>query len=146
MNDVDKFWANVEKTDTCWLWKGGRSTGYGTLVFEGESISAHRVSLMLATGHRPLPGLVIMHLCNVKSCVNPDHLRVGSPSDNIRAAHADGLFGRHDPAVPSTHKLRLPQDLYDWICAEAERQCRTKQQQILYLLKIGLDKIESSPH
>lgn len=59
------------------------SAGYGLITFCKRSISAHRASYMVNKG--PIPeGRVIMHKCDVKTCINPDHLIAGTQTDNMR--------------------------------------------------------------
>ena len=83
-----KFWARVQKTESCWLWKGslGRH-GYGSLgvKVDGRWIAerAHRLSYRLFRGDIPT-GMMVCHTCDVPRCVNPDHLFVGDSFDNIR--------------------------------------------------------------
>lgn len=88
MTPEERFWAKVEKTATCWLWKGARTShGYGTFVVDGRRRSkkygmAHRVAYELVVG--PIPaGLTIDHLCRVPACVNPKHLEPVSMSVNV---------------------------------------------------------------
>jgi hypothetical protein len=71
---TSRFWAKVEKTDTCWLWTGATQTnGYGRVAWDGKVPLAHRVSYELENG--PVPdGLHLDHLCRVRNCVRPDHL------------------------------------------------------------------------
>jgi HNH endonuclease len=71
---VVRFWAKVEKTDGCWIWRGGRfHTGYGRVFRGGVVCVAHRVAYELAVG--PIPkGLEMDHLCRNRACVNPAHL------------------------------------------------------------------------
>lgn len=84
-------------TDECWLWnKQFGKDGYGrfSVCIHGASIrrglGAHRVAIWLATGEDP-SGFVVMHRCDVRSCVNPSHLAMGSVADNV----ADrGIKGR----------------------------------------------------
>lgn len=67
----------------CWLWTGARNdNGYGYFYGRAHrSHGAHRYSWMLYRG--PIPdGMVIDHLCHVRACVNPDHLRVVSQKAN----------------------------------------------------------------
>lgn len=81
-----KFWGLVEKTETCWLWKGYRRTdGYGGY---GPHL-VHRYAYEFARG--PIPqGLCVCHSCDVKNCVNPDHLFIGTYSDNMQDASKKG--------------------------------------------------------
>lgn len=71
----DRFWAKVNKTDTCWLWEGSlHYKGYGQFLFNGRTQKAHRAAYQMLVG--PIPeGLSIDHICHVRNCVNPEHLR-----------------------------------------------------------------------
>ena len=75
-----------EPNTGCWLWAGLLNPGgYGVLVIQdakalGEK-AAHRITWTVHRGRIP-DGLVVDHLCRVRSCVNPDHLRVVTPRVN----------------------------------------------------------------
>lgn len=87
-----KFWPKVNKTDTCWLWTGARASGYGTIGaggYKGKMLSAHRVSYELAYGKFD-PKLYVLHKCDVKLCVNPEHLFLGTQQDNVDDMIAKG--------------------------------------------------------
>ncbi len=73
MTPEERFWSKVEKTESCWLWKGGTTArGYGQFYLD-KSLLAHRFSYTLLVG--PIPdGLLFDHTCQVKTCVRPDHL------------------------------------------------------------------------
>ena len=66
----------------CWLWEGAVSSdGYGSISVSGKSAWAHRVSYTVFRGEIPT-GLTIDHICRVRCCVNPAHLRVLTMREN----------------------------------------------------------------
>ena len=81
---MDTFLASVKKTPTCWLWSGSKNQdGYGRVCGSGRKYSAHRWMYERAVG--PIPAeLEIDHVCRVRACVNPAHLRLLSHSENCR--------------------------------------------------------------
>lgn len=82
----------VDRKTGCWLWTGHRySNGYGAIKVFGKMISTHRFSFELHKG--PIPEeMHILHSCDVKHCVNPDHLRLGTHAENMREAAERGLM------------------------------------------------------
>ena len=89
----ERFWPKVDKTDDCWLWTAATNRhGYGQ-IWSGEKLElAHRVSWELHRG--PIPaGLFVLHipsLCHTPGCVNPDHLYLGTHTDNEHDKFKDG--------------------------------------------------------
>lgn len=67
----------------CWIWIGAtRTSGYGNIGWKGKTLGAHRASYIAFNGILP-EGLQINHKCDVRSCVNPSHLYVGTQKDNM---------------------------------------------------------------
>lgn len=80
----DRFWARVEKTNTCWLWKGHiNEKGYGLIYVNRKAVRAHRFSYELE-GYVIPDGMFIDHICHTRHCVKPGHLRVVTSAQNAQ--------------------------------------------------------------
>lgn len=83
-----RFWAKVKKTELgCWLWLPPLAVnGYGQFWVDGRMVGAHRYSYELAYGpipeHDSYHGTCVLHSCDVRPCVRPDHLFLGTNEDN----------------------------------------------------------------
>jgi hypothetical protein len=105
---AEKFWALVQRTDTCWTWKGQfRNTGYGNVNINGIHKSAHRVAYQLSCGSIT-EGLFVLHRCDNRACVRPDHLFLGTQQDNIDDACRKGRTARGDRNSTRTKPDRHP--------------------------------------
>jgi hypothetical protein len=95
--------SEPEPNSGCWLWmRAVNGKGYGSCQFNGKVQLAHRVAYLLALGDPA--GLVVCHRCDVPSCVNPDHLFLGTVGDNNRdrdrkGRASGGRVGRSDLAA-----------------------------------------------
>jgi hypothetical protein len=85
-----RFWPKVHKTDGCWLWMAsGTDDGYGQLKFQGKRMYAHHISVILS-GRKIPNGFVVCHACDNPRCVRPDHLVIGTMSDNQQDSRKKG--------------------------------------------------------
>jgi hypothetical protein len=112
-----KPYYDVDAETGCWNWNRGKMpTGYGTTRYNGHQTSAHRAYYAHYVEEIPA-GMVVLHECDNPSCVNPEHLRMGTQRDNTidrdwkgRNVPARGEGnGRHklsDRAVLAIHELR----------------------------------------
>ena len=87
---VGRFLSKFEIIpDACWEWKGPfNQHGYGRLNFF-KIYHAHRFSYEYYKGKIP-EGLFVLHKCDNRKCVNPDHLWIGTAGDNFRDCRDKG--------------------------------------------------------
>ena len=109
----ERFAAKVAPINSsgCALWLGSHTVeGYGQFHFNARLIRAHRVAWFFSRGS--IPGaLCVLHKCDVRSCVNIDHLFLGTRPDNTRDMDAKGrrvsLHGdRHGSSILSADQVR----------------------------------------
>ena len=90
----------------CWLWTGGKlSDGYGHLCVHNRRVLAHRLSWEVWVG--PIPAdLCVLHRCDTPACFNPEHLWLGTRSENNRDMLAKGRFvhWRLKPRSPASSR------------------------------------------
>ena len=114
-----RFWAKVNKTETCWLWTASTTTaGYGQFHYEARRmVMAHRMAYELIVG--PIPdGLELDHLCRIRRCVNPAHLEAVTRKENVRR----GLCGAMVTVCPRGHEYTTENTRLD---TKGWRRCRT---------------------
>lgn len=112
---IDRFNAHTiaSENNDCKLWSQS-GDWYGTFRIGKKLVKAHRAAYILFVGEIP-SGMHVCHTCDVKNCVNPKHLFIGTHKDNMLDMHAKGRwrtgnFGDH---------LKLSQALADVIYADS---------------------------
>jgi hypothetical protein len=123
--DKEKFHSRYEKTTSgCWEWTGNRQKPgirnqlpYGIFHAQGSQMGAHRASYIIHNGPI-LGGLHVLHSCDNPGCVNPQHLRLGTPKDNTldrlarnRSGSKANLKGRKFLTPPKVEIIRVMLDL-----------------------------------
>jgi hypothetical protein len=99
------FWRHVRRDPNgCWLWLGAEGDGHGYGLFNsgGGTIAAHVFAFTLANPDVHRRGLVVRHTCDVKLCVNPKHLIIGTQKDNVRDMDERGRR-RSNPRLGDAH-------------------------------------------
>jgi hypothetical protein len=121
-NTVDRMLrVNVRKTDGCWHWTGKiNNCGYGEVNIRGKGYLAHRVFHSHFNG--PIPeGFQVDHVCCVRDCVNPAHLRAVSARENNLRSTSPAAINARKVACVRGHPLS-GSNLY--MTPDGRRQCR----------------------
>lgn len=128
MHIRERFEQKFIKRDSgCWKWVASISTGkyggYGSFRFKGKMCRAHRISWILYRGPIP-PNMDILHRCNNKKCVNPEHLYVGTQYENVQ----DSYMPNRRPGA----KLKE----YDIVCIKKMLRDRIPQWLIAWVFRV----------
>ena len=114
------FWPHVQKGDGCWLWMGSLACrGYGHIEFSvpvKRQMGPHKASWIIHFGE-PSQGMCVLHKCDNRACVRPDHLFLGTLADNVQDMVQKG---RHSRGVDQ-HNAKLTEDQVRAIRAEYKR-------------------------
>ena len=90
----ERFWQKVDRSGECWLWTAScYQRGYGQFSPAHKvRAKAHRFSWELTNGKIP-NGMYVLHTCDVRACVNPEHLFLGTHEDNMKDMRIKGRSG-----------------------------------------------------
>lgn len=117
--------VRVDLVSGCWIWSAStKRNGYGQIGIGGKRAGmreAHRVSWMLHRGEIPA-GAFVLHRCDVKTCVNPDHLFLGTQLDNIRDMDAKGRRRVVAHSGERHYAAKLTADQISAICSDGRSQ------------------------
>ena len=112
---LERFEAKYTAVENgCWLWCASKDqNGYGMFYLAPHVTKASRASWVLYRGEIP-EGMFVCHKCDTPSCVNPDHLFLGTQSDNMNDCIAKGRNvpchgsrnGRSLLSVSDVHAIR----------------------------------------
>ncbi len=99
-------------SNDCVIWTGAlRATGYGHKLVNGKYKLVHRAVVELNSGKEIEEGLVVMHLCDNRRCINPEHLLVGTSKENTQDAIVKGRKDNKHKHLSRSYKLNAVQVL-----------------------------------
>jgi hypothetical protein len=125
---LDRFWAKVDKTDSCWLWTAAKGrNGYGLFTNgAGRLVPAHRFIWEVTYGEIP-KGVMVCHNCpsgDNPSCVNPAHLWLGTHQANMVDRNMKGRAASGERHVSRTHPEVLMRGDTHYARTQPERLAR----------------------
>ena len=126
----ERFWKKVGKSGDCWEWlaaTGGGKNKYGVFCLNGKQIQATHAVLEIEGVDVP-SGMIVCHTCDNPTCVNPDHLFIGTHSDNTQDMLAKGRHGGQKKThCPHGHELAGENIYWTHRGTRTCRACRNKK-------------------
>jgi hypothetical protein len=113
-------------TSTCWLWQGGLdSEGYASIYVDGKAVRLHVFMYKQHKGEIP-EGEVVRHTCDVRHCLNPDHLITGTQLQNVHDAIERGRAWH--PVGEACHNTKLTDSVCSLLKSDYQTGLYTQQQ------------------
>lgn len=114
----------VDPLTQCWNWQGSLDNGYGRLYWNGKKSRAHRWFYEQRFGNLPewnhKGDPEIDHICRNRACVNPEHLRLVSPKENVLAGIGPTAVNARKTTCKYGHPL-VPDNRGHRKCVECQR-------------------------
>jgi hypothetical protein len=139
-----------EPNTGCWLWIGHfNATEYGQISYQGKMWRAHRLIYLFEMGHLPESSrgpkadtVVLDHICNERSCVNPRHLCITTARDNTLSLHSNTTARKNSlkTACPKGH-------VYNYTYPDGRRgcsECRIASAKVSYYRNRGAQSLTST--
>jgi hypothetical protein len=125
-------WSVLSDEESCWLWVGfTHPGGYGHLTISGKLHKAHRLSYEVHKSAIP-DGMHVCHTCDNPSCINPDHLFLGTHDDNMKDK------ARKNRTAPMQGTLNPQSRLSDWMVADIIRRRRSGESGVSVAARFGI--------
>lgn len=150
MSLEERVYKKIQKTDYCWIWTGNisKTTGYGVIGGSGGMpvTGAHRAMIKLVG--REIPhGMVVDHICRVRRCVNPNHLRIVTRAiNNIENSTSPPALNRIKTHCYKGHEFSS-ENIWVETRKDGRKQRRCKKCRsaatLLYKKKLKLTRITS---
>lgn len=125
--------CTVEANTGCWLWLGSLNKwGYGKLSIQRKHWISHRASYTIFNGEIP-DGMQVLHKCDVRSCVNPEHLFLGTHKENMKDMVKKGraAAGDRNTSIKNPHLQ---------VRGSKSAQAKLNEQQVLEIKKLLAEK------
>jgi hypothetical protein len=132
--DIETFWGKVDKPDEpdqkCWLWMGTQDRGdplsYGRFWYQNHRIRSHRFAWLVTHGSLT-DGFAVHHKCDIRCCVNPDHLQEVPLRDNAGASQAKYRTYSNVEVFPKQRRQDLEKDVKQRMRKITKRKEAVKQ-------------------